>query len=653
MSSSSAAGHAGAIGPERPGGQGLDHHQEESGNLAIWKLLTSEDGQAWTDIVATYRRDHAGSGAYEAWSRRGMVRWIRRYAPRGGYEYEVVEVVGDNPLERQDPRALATFAEELAAGRDPSDPARAFIEPERVTYPFAYERLSQLFDSPNAPDLVVNPKPYAYGRQPGQHGALDVVQSRAPLIFSGPGVRRGVVVDAWARHVDIAPTAARLLGFPLIDGKDVTGRTSSERGVPPDVYFRRQDGTVIEAVLDGGSARPERLYIFLLDGFSQTALLRLLDDEPEAIPNLARLVRAGAMLRYGSITNFPSITWPSHNTIGTACWGGHHDIVNPAYYLRDRRETVTPQGQQFDTAKYLAPGVETIFEAAHRVFGAWDGRRGALTASINEPCCRGADHASLERRLIGDRDELKRMTAETEHEINPRWAAELQEFGHHISGLVDNRGLAQARQLILDPSHPVPTVVYHELSLPDSAAHDYGPHHEGARAAYVETDRRIGHVLQALEVRGALESTLFVVTSDHGMAAQDVTLRANPARIPERDGMAATTCEPCIYLHDLAVDVEVAHDGRTARFAVCANDPGADGEPVPIEAADILVTDHQDGVVARTRTDQEGMAGVAIPAELGPRELRAAIHAKGYNPRHLRLDGTNLALDLRRALYGG
>ncbi|GAB4332323.1 MAG: hypothetical protein Kow0010_18190 [Dehalococcoidia bacterium] len=652
MTTSPSAHLAHAVGPERPGGQGLDHHQEESGNLAIWKLLASEDGQAWTDFVATYRRERDGTGAYEAWSRRGMVRWIRTYAPAGGYVYHVLDVAGENPLERQDPRALATYEDELRAGRDPSDPTRAFIEPERLTYPFAYERISQLFDSPNAPDLIVNPKSYAYGRQPGQHGALDVVQSRAPLVFAGPGVRRGVTVDAVARHVDIAPTAAHLLGFPLIDGKDITGRTSSERGVPPDVYFRRQDGAVIEDILDGTGAWPERLYIFLLDGFSQTALLRLLDEEPGVVPNLARLVASGAMLRYGSITNFPSITWPSHNTIGTACWGGHHDIVNPTYYLRDRRETVTPQGQQFDTARFLAPGVETIFEAAHRVFGAWDGVRGVLTASINEPCCRGAGHASLERRLVGDRDELRRLTAETEDEISPRWAAELREFGHHISGLVDNRGLAQARQLILDTSHPIPAIVYHELSLPDSAAHDYGPHHEGAREAYIETDRRIGHVLHALEARGALDTTLFVVTSDHGMAAQDVSLRANPARIPERDGMAATTCEPCIYLHDLAVDIEVAHDGRTAHLTVYANDPGPGGEPVPVDSAEILVTDHRDGVVARARTDGEGVAGVAIPAELSPGELRATIHAKGYNPRHVRLDGTNLALDLRATLYG-
>jgi arylsulfatase A-like enzyme len=651
MTTTSSATRA-AIGPERPRGQGLDHNQEESGNLAILQLLTSEDGRAWTDFVATYRHERDGSGAYEAWAARGMVRWLRHYAEGGGYEYEVVEVSGENPLARRDPRALSTLEDELAAGRDPSDPQRAFIEPANLTYPYAYERISQLFDSPNAPDLVVNPKGYAYGRQPGQHGALDVVQSRSPLIFSGPGVKRGAVVDVESRQVDVAPTIARLMGFPQIDGRDSSGRTSSERGVAPDVYFKRQDGRVLEDVLDPGGGRPERVYILLLDGQSHTELAYRLKNEPRAIPHLRRLIEQGAMLAHGSITNFPSITWPSHNAIGTGAWCGHHDIVNPTYYLRATRETVSPQGMQFDTAKFLGPEVETLYEAFHRVYGSWNGQEGAFTASINEPCTRGADHASLERRIIGDREQLKRLTRQTEHEISPRWAEELQEHGHHLNGLIDNRALAQARQLFMDRSHPYPKLTFFEFSLPDAAAHDYGPHHEGARQALDETDVRIGHIVRQLEDLGLFESTLFVITTDHGMAITDIDLKGNPARIPERDGMAAVTAEPLIYLRDLDVGVYVAHDGRTGRVSVLDNDADETGDKPPVKGAEILVSDHRDGKVAKVRTDRSGQAGFQVPADLLPSDLRIAVRADGFNPRHMLLDGSNLALDLRAALYG-
>lgn len=638
------------IGPERPGGQGLDEHQEESGNLAIHKLLTSDDGRAWTDFVATARRARDGSWSYEAWALRGMVRWVRRYAATGGYDYEVVEVIGENPLVRQDHRALSTYEEELAAGSN--NPETNWVEPENLTYPFAYERISQLFDSPNAPDLVVNPKSYCYGRQPGQHGALDVIQSRSPLVFSGPGVKRGGLAEAEARQVDIAPTIARLMGFPLIDGADSTGRTSSERGVAPDVYLRRQDGRVLEEVLDPANGVPERAYVILLDGQSHTELRHRLLTEPGSIPNLRRLIERGVMLRYGSITNFPSITWPSHNAIGTGAWCGHHDIVNPSYYLRETRETVSPQGQQFDTARFLGAGVETLFEAFHRVYGEWDGAQGVLTASVNEPCTRGAGHASLERRLIGDRGELIMLTKETEHEINPRWFEELEEQGHKLQGQIDNRALAQARQLFLDSSHPAPIFTYHEFAQPDSSAHDYGPHHEGARAALDETDVRIGHLLRTIESRGLFDSTLFVITTDHGMAQQDVSLKANPARIPQRDGMEAVTTEPLIYLRDLDVGIVVQRDGRTAQVTVLDNDAGPSGEKPPVERAEVLVSDHRDGKLARVLTDASGVAGIGIPADLEPGDLRLRVHADGFNPRHMLMDGSNLALDLRTVLYG-
>ena len=637
------------VGPERPGGQGLDHNQEESGNLAIHKLLTSDDGRAWTDFVATARQERDGSWSYEAWALRGMVRWVRRYAAGDGYEYEVVEVVGQNPIAAQDHRALSTLSEELAAGS--GEPETNFVEPANLTYPYAYERISQLFDSPNAPDLIVNPKSYAYGRQPGQHGALDVIQSRSPLVFSGPGVKRGALSETASRQIDIAPTIARLMDLPLIAGMDSTGRTSSERGVAPDVYLARQDGRVLDDILDPSTGKPERVYIILLDGQSHTDLRHRLETEPAALPHLRRLIESGVMLRYGSITNFPSITWPSHNAIGTGAWSGHHDIVNPSYYLRETRETVSPQGQQFDTARFLNPAVETLFEAFHRVHGEWDGTSGVLTASVNEPCTRGAGHASLERRLLGDRGELIMLTKETEHEINPRWFNELEEQGHKLQGQIDNRALAQARQLFLDKSHPAPIFTYHEFAQPDSSAHDYGPHHEGARQALDETDVRIGHLLRTIQHQGLFESTLFVITTDHGMAQQDVSLKANPARIPQRDGMEAITTEPLVYLRDLHVEIVAQADGRTAQVTVLDNDAGPSGEKPPIAGAEILVQDHKDGRVARTLTDANGVAGISIPADLTPADLRVRVHAEGFNPRHMLLDGSNLTLDLRQILY--
>src|SRR5262249_21822050 len=143
-----------------------------------------------------------------------------------------------------------------ASGHPSDDPDRAFLEPHVVTHPYAYERIAQLFDSPRAPDLAVSPKAYTYGSQPGMHGALDVVLSRARLIVSGTGVRRGTHRVA-ARHVDIAPSIAHAMRFPRTDSG----------------YLKRQDGRVLDEILDPDtSARPQTVYMILLDGLSHSEL---------------------------------------------------------------------------------------------------------------------------------------------------------------------------------------------------------------------------------------------------------------------------------------------------------------------------------------------------------------------------------------------
>jgi hypothetical protein len=649
----------------------LDANQEESGNRAIIALLTDPVRGPQTDLVMTFRHDAnqqtgkpANQGSYEVWAQRGMVRFERYFAPEGGYGYRVIEQVGENPIANQDPTALATLAEELEAGaksgHSGTDPAKAFVEPDQLSYPLAYERIAQLFDSPNAPDLAISPKSYAFGRQPGQHGALDVVQSRAPLVLSGPGVKSGTT-DALCAQVDVAPTLAKLLGLPLIDGMDASGRTSSERGVAPDVYLKRQDGRVLEEILEEEGRRkeedgkPERVYLFLLDGLSNTELQERLERDRESIPNLSRIIEGGLTFRYGTIVNFPSITWPSHNTLGSGAWCGHHDVVNPTYYLRETRETVTPQGQIWDTAKYVSDGVETLYEAIHRVHGTWDPSaegRGVITASLNEPCVKGAAHATLERRLLVDAERLTETARANRGDTNPRWKEEGQEGVYRYSG-TDIQATAQSLLLFDSHTQPAPVFTYHESSLTDGVGHDYGPHHEAMRDALIETDKRIGRILSLMDDRGLFDSTLFVISADHGMAPQDVDLAADPAMAVVDAGLKAVVASPLIYLIDMEVLVEAARDGRTATVTVVENDANVRGEKPAVEGATVQVIGPDAEVLAEARTDAHGVAGLPLPVGVDPASLVLRVEHERFNTRHLRLDGTDVVEDVRARLYGG
>jgi phosphonoacetate hydrolase len=657
-------------GPERAGGQGLDHHQEESGNRAIIALLTDPVRGEQTDLVMTYRRDatpqtseprNQEAGAYEVWAKRGMVRFARSYAPEGGYSYRILEQLGKNPIADQDPTRVSTMAAELEAaaksGFSGTDPAKALIEPEQLSYPLAYERIAQLFDSPNAPDIAISPKSYAFGRQAGQHGALDVVQSRAPLVFSGPGVITGET-DVVCAHVDVTPTLAKLLGLPLIDGKDSSGRTSSERGVEPDVYVKRQDGRVLKEILENEPAnqqtgKPERVYILLLDGLSNTELKERLEHDRESIPNLARIIDQGVMFRYGAFATFPTITWPSHSALGTGAWCGHHDIVNPTYYLRQTRQVVTPQGSVWETESYLSYGVETLYEAIHREYGKWDAStgRGVITASINEPCGRGAAHATLERRLLIDGEKMREVTGQHLLDTNPRWRADGHEQVHRYSR-TDNQGLAQSLMLFDNDSQPPPVFTYHEFSLTDAVGHDYGPHHEAMHDALVETDTRIGKILSVLDRRGLFDSTLFVISADHGMAQTDVELAADPAQAVVDAGLKAVVTSPLIYLLDQEVTIEPSADGRTVNVTVLENDADARGEKPPVEGADVQVIGERGTVVAQAKTDDFGVAGLPLPVGKEPESLVLRVEHERFNTRHLRLDGSNVVADVRKTLYG-
>jgi Type I phosphodiesterase / nucleotide pyrophosphatase len=623
-------------GPERRGGQGLDPHQYDSGDATILALLAETPAADFVDLAITWRAD-----AYEVWSRRGMIRFKRFADELGALSFDVVEQVGENPIANQDAFIVSTIGEELAAaassGNPTDDPNRAYFEPHAISHPYAYERIAQLFDSPRAPDLIVSPKAYAYGIQPGQHGALDVVQCRAPLVFSGPGVRRGMF-KLNARQVDVAPTITRMVGLPKITGLDASGS-------PAEVYLKRQDGRPLDEIIDDKAARPKRVYMFLLDGLSHSELRHQLDNNPGAIPNLAGLVERGAMLSHGSIVNFPSITWPSHSTILTGAWCGHHDVVNPTFHLREHRETVPIQGNVFETERYLNHDVETLYEVFKRAGG-----EGTITASIHEPQGRGADHAVFERRIVGDKTRLKALTAEMVSDVSPRWAADNMPAMTREE-IVDIRGMAQVINLFDHCGDETPMFVAHEFVLTDGAGHDYGPHHEGLREALYRTDKRIGTVLEMFRARGLLESTLFVVTSDHGMAAQRVELKANPAREPERAGIQGVFAEPMIYLRDLRVEFERARDLRSLRVTVLDNDFLPDGEHPPLAGARVTLHGRGGAVLAESRTPESGRVAFATPADASDAELTLSVELKGFNSRKLRADGTSLAKDIRQILY--
>jgi hypothetical protein len=154
-----------------------------------------------------------------------------------------------------------------------------------------------------------------------------------------------------------------------------------------------------------------------------------------------------------------------------------------------------------------------------------------------------------------------------------------------------------------------------------------------------------------MEQRGLLDSTLFVVTADHGMAPIDTSLAANQVQAVLDAGLKAVAA-PLVYLLDMDVTLEAAMDGRTVTVTVVENDADVHGEKPPLAGAQVRVLGEHAAVLAEGKTDGFGVAGLPLPVDADPAKLVVSIHDGRFNPRHLRLDGTNVIDDLRERLYG-
>src|SRR4051794_29737788 len=393
---------------------------------------------------------------------------------------------GRNPVADQDPLAFTPLTAELA---DPS-PDNA-----RNSYPAAFERLSSLFAAAAAPDLaVVHTGRHHWperGGHRGEHGSLNVVQSRAPLLLSGAGVTERGMLGASARVVDVAPTLAWLAGAPLRELSDMDGAALVDVLVP-------QARHVVGLLWDGCNSNS--LYALARAG---------------ELPNVARLLDRGCAFVGGAIAEFPSVTLVNHTCALTGVGPGVHGIVNNAYYDRaTAAQRLTNDARTWHRwAEWLVPGVRTVFE---RVDGP--------TACVNEPADAGADYSTFELvRSSGSSDGAKSMNSMLPDPRADSMAT--QEYvdsdpDYAWSSSVDAIGLEQVLSLWPDKSE-APLLTWWNTLLTDTGHHAGGPHSSVAHASMRDADARLGVFLDHLDRIGAREQTTILLTSDHGSEGAD------------------------------------------------------------------------------------------------------------------------------------
>jgi hypothetical protein len=396
----------------------------------------------------------------------------------------------------------------LLAGRDPiaeQDP----MSDSTTSYPYAAVRLSSLFADPRAPDLaVVHTGAHCWperGGHPGEHGSLNAVQSRAPLLVSGPGVAARGVVERVARVVDIGATLAHLTGASY-DG---------------------MDGSPLADIVPGAA----HVVGLLWDGAQCADLLTM--TAAGELPAVTRLLERGCAFRGGAIAEFPSVTLVNHTSALTGVGPGRHGIVNNAFYDRLLGQQVVPNSSAtwHSAMQWLRPEVTTVFERLPA---------GARSACVNDPVDVGATYSTFglirDSGLAGNLSSHLPVAADDPYATQQHVAADAD---YAWSTQVDSAGLDQVLSLWREDVPP--RLTWWNTTLTDSGHHAGGPGSDIARASMRDADRRLGVWLDLVEERGLIEDTVVLLTADHGSEAADPActgdwdeaLRA--ARVPFRD----------------------------------------------------------------------------------------------------------------------
>lgn len=397
---------------------------------------------------------------------------------------------GQDVLELQDPLAQTPLAAELAD-----------LRPIAPHYPFAHERLaSVLADPARSPDLIVIHTDAHFwperGGHLGEHGNLGLLQSRAPLMVSGAGVKQRGILAAAARTVDVGATLAWLSGTRDVDLEGLEGRPLTE-------LVARGAKHVVGLLLDGANCQA------LLDGAASGEL-----------PTLARLLERGCALQGGAIAEFPSVTLVNHTSALTGLGPGRHGILNNAFFDRGTGEQILANDSStwHGACDLLSAGVKTL----------WELSPATNTACVNEPIDRGSRYATMQlirdsgeasgAKGLGDRlpDPSDDPHVTREYLTNPDYS---------WSSRVDGLGLTQMLQLW--SASEVPELAWWNVILTDAAHHNGGAHSPMAQAGLRDSDARIGEWLALVESRGLLEDTVILVTADHGMTMADPECRGD------------------------------------------------------------------------------------------------------------------------------
>ena len=464
-------------------------------NKAI-EVLCSEPLKHIVDLVI----NRIDKNVYSVQNSSGKVVYER--ADGSNSDFRVVSIEGVDPLRNQDLTAFDSLEEQ----RKNMFPANSINH-----YPHAFERIAQVFDHKDRPDLIVTHSAahnfVEKGGYLGEHGSLDIIQSRAPFIISGNCVKNQGIIDGHIKAVDVLPTLLEL----IVSSNDQN--KLDELAVFKSNMDGRPNKTLIDSFLKINEI--DHVIVFLLDGCNSNILYSMINSGD--LPNLGALVDNGVALKQGTISSFPSVTLANHTSLLTGLHPGHHGVLHNAWWNREnQQQIVTESPTTWHTSmQYLNPGVLTGFDILAKLFDE------GTTLAINEFADCGADYSTFDL-MRNFRSDILVSAADLNSDplgfISEKYKDD-QEY--QLGSSVDHLAVKQFLNILdgnWDSRHfDLPLFSWINLTLTDVCFHASGPDSKMARSALKDTDKRVGMAINKLNDKRILDRSLVVVLADHGM----------------------------------------------------------------------------------------------------------------------------------------
>ena len=170
----------------------------------------------------------------------------------------------------------------------------------------------------------------------------------------------------------------------------------------------------------------------------------------------------------------------------------------------------------------------------------------------------------------------------------------------------------------------MPTILLSFLAT-DAAGESDGPHSNLLRDVLVEMDARVGRIMDSYAERNALEDTVFILTSDHGMELQDPQRRTSAGRILRVAGVQTDFVSAgLVYLKSLDLNARILEDGQTVEVVVRRLSNEMPVVDTLVRAPDLMTSG---------RTDERGLTRISIPDGFVGEFSLIADH-EGFNQAH-------------------